>query len=71
MLQPVPPILLSVDDTCTALGVGRSLVYQLIASGELESVTLGRRRLVPARSVDDYVDRLRASCPCGSHSDCA
>ena len=59
MLQAAPQ-LLSVDDTCATLGIGRSLVYQLIAAGELDSVHVGRRRLVPARAVDDYVARLCA-----------
>jgi excisionase family DNA binding protein len=33
------------------LGIGRSKTYQLIDEGRLETVTIGRRRLVRADSV--------------------
>jgi excisionase family DNA binding protein len=42
-----------------ALGISRSSLYLLIQNGELETVTVGRRRLVPADAITDYVDRLR------------
>src|SRR5690606_15609299 len=43
------PRLLSVDDVGRTLGgITRRYVYRMIESGELESVKLGRRRLVPA-----------------------
>lgn len=32
-------------------GIGRSRCYELIAAGELECVRLGRRTLVPRRSI--------------------
>ena len=34
-----------------ALGLGRSKTYELIQAGKLETVTIGRRRLVRAASV--------------------
>ncbi len=40
------------------LGLGRTTLYELIAAGELETVVVGRRRLVPASSMQAYVDRL-------------
>lgn len=46
-------------EACAVLGVGRSMLYELIASGELESVSIGRRRLVPHDALEDYVARLR------------
>ncbi len=47
-------------DTAQALGVGRSTVFRLIADGELPSVRIGRRRLVPVDGVRDYAARLAA-----------
>lgn len=39
-------------------GIGRTLFYELIASGQLRSVKIGRRRLVPAEAIEELVDRL-------------
>jgi excisionase family DNA binding protein len=43
--------MLSVPEAAEQLGVGTTKLKQLIAGGELASVTIGRRRLVPASSV--------------------
>ena len=53
------PVLLSVAEAARALGIGRSLLYQLLADGEIASVSIGRRRLVPADALTAYVERLR------------
>jgi excisionase family DNA binding protein len=42
----------SVLDVCTALGVSRPTVYLMIQRGELRSVKVGRRRLIPASELD-------------------
>ncbi len=53
------PLLLSIHpEVANSLGVGRSTAYQLVDSGVLPSVTIGRRRLVPAEALRAYVDRL-------------
>lgn len=44
-------VLVSVPDAAKALGVGRSKIYELIAEERLETVTIGRRRLVRVESV--------------------
>lgn len=45
------PVMLSIPEAANQLGVGTTKVKQLIASGQLDSITIGRRRLVPAASV--------------------
>ncbi|MGW5272745.1 helix-turn-helix domain-containing protein [Streptomyces sp. NPDC004044] len=55
----VEKIAMSVDDTVHASGLGRSTVYELIRSGDLESVKEGSRRLVIVASVRAYFERLR------------
>lgn len=47
------------EEAAEALGVGRTYVYGLMASGELESIKVGRLRRIPAECVDEYVRRLR------------
>jgi excisionase family DNA binding protein len=52
-------LLLTVEEAAKRLRLGRTLVYRLIASGELESVTVGRLRRVPAQCLNEYVATLR------------
>ncbi len=47
---------LTAEETARILGIGRTFVYELLASGRLESLKLGRRRLVPV----DAIERLIA-----------
>ncbi|WP_233617745.1 helix-turn-helix domain-containing protein [Actinomadura sp. WAC 06369] len=51
--------LLTVPEVMAALRLGRCKVYDLIRSGELESVKVGRARRVPADAVDAFIDNLR------------
>ena len=43
--------LTSISDAAKALGVGRSKFYSLMADGKIETVNVGRRRLVRIDSV--------------------
>lgn len=43
------------------LGIGKTKIYELIASGELETVRLGRRTLVVLASIEALFERLRAA----------
>ena len=52
-------LLLTVEEAARRLHIGRTLVYQLISSGELESVKVGRLRRVPAECLPEYVATLR------------
>jgi hypothetical protein len=59
--RPETPRLVDVQTASLLLGgIGRSMTFELIASGQLESVKLGRRRLVLVSSIDALVERLRA-----------
>lgn len=41
----------SVAEACTAVGLSRSKIYELIAGGAVETVLIGRRRLVRVPSL--------------------
>ena len=56
-------LLLTVEDVGQAIKQSRSTVFELLASGEIESVKIGRSRRIPAQAVEDYVARLRAGSP--------
>ena len=48
----------NIERTQERLGVGRSKIFELIASGQLRSVRVGRRRLVPEQAIRDFVTQL-------------
>ncbi|MFD8222705.1 helix-turn-helix domain-containing protein [Streptomyces massasporeus] len=47
--------LLTVAEVMARLKLGRSTVYDLIRSGQLASVTIGRCRRVPALALRDFI----------------
>lgn len=53
--------LLSIQEAAATLNIGRTKVYDLMNSGDLKTVKLGRRRLVPIESVRGLIDRLSAA----------
>lgn len=54
--------LYKVPEVAERLGLGRTTVYRLIASGEIESIVIGERaRRIPASAVDQYIERVRAT----------
>lgn len=53
-----PGRLNQLDDVMARLGVGRSTVFGLLASGRLRSVKIGRRRLVPEQALIDFIATL-------------
>jgi excisionase family DNA binding protein len=48
----------SIDEAFLALSIGRTQLFDLLRRGEITSVKIGRRRLIPAASLDAYVARL-------------
>ncbi|SDK04144.1 helix-turn-helix transcriptional regulator [Nonomuraea jiangxiensis] len=58
-VAPLEQRLLRVPEVMAVLGLSRWQIYNLIRSGELESVKVGRSRRVPVAAVDNFVTRLR------------
>ena len=57
--------LYSVPEAMTLLNLSRTQIYELIRTSRLITVTQGRRRLVPADSITDYVQLLLAEYRAG------
>lgn len=51
-------LLLTVGEAAEALALGTTKVYELIASGEIQSVQIGRARRVPYRALQDFLEAL-------------
>jgi len=53
-----PKIFLSVDEAARCLGVGRTILYELMNAHEFRSVKIGGKRLIDFRSLQSYADSL-------------
>jgi len=52
-------IAFSPQDTARMLGVGLTTIWKMLASGQLVSLSVGRRRLIPADSIHALMARAR------------
>lgn len=53
----VARVLVTVESAAEALAMCRYTVNKLIASGELQSIKIGRMRRVPTAALDEFVRR--------------
>lgn len=56
--QPIR-LVLTIEQAARRLGIGRTLMYSLVMSGEVESVMIGRLRRIPVECLAEYVIKLR------------
>lgn len=54
-------LLYAIPEAADQLSVSARVLERLIANGEVETVKIGRRRLVPAEALEDYVSRVKAA----------
>ncbi|MFP5255153.1 MAG: helix-turn-helix domain-containing protein [Acidimicrobiia bacterium] len=56
-MEPVThPLTLTVEQTAKVLGIGRSTAYDLVRTGDIPSLRLGRRLVIPAAALADALD---------------
>ena len=60
---PGQRLLLTVSEAAQQLGIGRSLLYELLAEGQIESIHIGRLRRIPIDALATYIDRQRPNRP--------
>jgi excisionase family DNA binding protein len=53
-------LLLTVPEAAEALAISRSKLYQLIASGAVDSILIGGSRRIPLAALEEYISRLLA-----------
>lgn len=54
------PLMYQIPEACRLLGIGRTLLYELITNGKLTVVKLGARTLVPADELAKLAAELLA-----------
>ena len=50
------PLANQINDVCRRLGIGRTLVYDLIKQGRLRPIKLGTRTLIPESELQRLID---------------
>lgn len=66
--QDLAPLAHAVPDACQRLGISRSTLYELIASGEIRSFKVGARTLIPEAELRKFIASKMQS-PSGSIAD--
>jgi excisionase family DNA binding protein len=61
--QTTPPLLLTIPDAARVLAVGRSTLYELIASDQLATVRIGRCARISVSELEDFVARRTSDRP--------
>ena len=54
--RPVEQLTYSITQVVQATSLGRTVVTALLATGKLRSFTIGRRRLIPADALREFID---------------
>ena len=49
------PLPLRVEDLIPILGIGRNTAYELVRSGKIRSIRIGRQLRIPKDAIQDYL----------------
>ena len=49
------PLVLRVEDLMSALDIGRNAAYELLRSGQIRSIRIGRKLRIPKQAVEDFL----------------
>ena len=67
MMMTDTHLLLSVEEAADQLPLGRTRTYELVKTRKIQSVKVGRRRLVVRSSLLDFVQALLVEQDCASY----
>ena len=59
--EPLPRLLVSVNEAARVLGISRSYAYELVNAGILVPVRLGRRVLIPVAAIEELVSSAKGN----------
>jgi excisionase family DNA binding protein len=54
-LSDTGPLLLNLKDAARALGISYSTIYQMMSQGDIEWVSIGRRKFVSRENLMDFI----------------
>jgi excisionase family DNA binding protein len=53
------PVLYSVEEAADLLGIGRTFMFRLIRTGQIQSFKIGKRRKITSDAIHEYINRLQ------------
>jgi len=53
--RSTPPLLITPAEAAVALRLARSTIYELMGTGQLPSVRIGRARRIPVKAIKDFL----------------
>lgn len=56
MTQTTPPALMTVEEFRSWSRMGRTRIYELLGSGELKAIKIGRRTLIPSEAAQAWLE---------------
>jgi excisionase family DNA binding protein len=59
--HPHPALLLTPEQAAHELQIGRHKVFDLITSGELHSIKIGKSRRIPRAAIEEFISELAAA----------
>lgn len=54
-MENVNQILITVDELCESLMIGKNAAYKLLKTGTIKSFRIGRAWKIPRESLDDFI----------------
>lgn len=58
MEKPLRKLAYTVEQACEAVGLGRNFLYIAMSEGRLRSFKAGRRRLISAKALMEFVESM-------------
>lgn len=56
-MEHIRKLNLKIPEAVQFSGLSRTRIYELIAAGEIESIKVGRARLIPTAAIEAYFER--------------
>lgn len=53
------PLVLKVEELMSILSIGRNTAYELVRSGQISSIRIGRIYRIPRASLEEYLQKCR------------
>lgn len=60
-MENVNQVLITVDELCELLMIGKNAAYQLLSSGKIKCFRIGRAWKIPRESLDDFIKQQTIS----------
>lgn len=59
-IRPTEPFVVRLTMAAKLIGISRTRLYELIGSGDIETIKIGRLTMIPTDSLKSFIERKRA-----------